>query len=81
MLPAGWQPCSSTAIHAFCYLPAESVLQIAYVSGRQAYDFPCSPEMFAQFQAAASKGSFVERVMRPYARERGWSRPSYAWPW
>jgi hypothetical protein len=81
MLPSDWQPCASDAIHAYRYLPADGVLQIAYVSGRQVYDFPCPPDLFSQFLAAASKGTFVQRVMRPYASQRGWARQPYAWPW
>jgi hypothetical protein len=80
MLPSGWGPCDSTAIEAFRYLADDSVLQIAYVAGRKVYDFPCPAALYEQFVTAASKGRFVERMLRPYARQRGWSRAPYAWP-
>jgi len=81
VLPAGWQPCASRAIRAFQYIPEHEVLQIAYVKGRHVYDFPCPNEMYEAFLAASSKGRYVQRVLRPYARARGWSRSPYPWPW
>jgi hypothetical protein len=41
MLPAGWSPCNSTAIEAYRYLAGDGVLQIAYVTGHNVYEFPC----------------------------------------
>lgn len=82
MLPTDWNHCpGSEAIEAYRYLPAEEVLQIAYVSGRKVYDFPCPPSYFEAFLRAGSAGSYVQNVLRPYAAARGWSRPSYSWPW
>lgn len=81
MLPSGWHPCDSTAIEAYCYVVGDGVLQIAYVAGRKVYDFPCPPALYEQFIGAVSKGRFVERTLRPYAGQRGWSRAPYAWPW
>jgi hypothetical protein len=81
MLPSGWQSARSSAIEAYCYLATEGVLQIAYVAGRKVYDFPCSLEIYHQFETAASKGRFVELTLKPYARGLGWSRAPYDWPW
>jgi len=81
MLPSGWQRCSSRAIAAYRFDAATEVLQVAYTSGRKIYDFPCDEPLFAGFEAAASKGQFVERVLRPHARRLGWSRPAYPWSW
>jgi hypothetical protein len=82
MLPAGWNTCSdSEAIEAYRYLRDEEILQIAYVSGRKVYDFPCPPDYFKAFLRAGSAGRFVQRTLKPYAAARGWSRPAYAWPW
>jgi len=74
-LPGDWQRSSSTAIEGYRHLPEAGVLQIVYRQGRQAYDFPCTRAMYEAFVAAGSKGRYVERVLRPYARARGWSRP------
>ncbi|HLI58102.1 MAG TPA: KTSC domain-containing protein [Solirubrobacteraceae bacterium] len=81
MLPIGWMPGQSSAIEAYRYDTPAAVLHIAYVRGRRVYDFPCPPDMFAAFERAPSRGQYVERVLRPYAQQQGWSRPSYAWPW
>jgi hypothetical protein len=82
VLPSGWNFCpSSTAIEAYRYLSEEQILQIAYVSGRKVYDYPCPESMFTEFLRAGSQGRYVERVLKPYARQRGWSRRPYAWPW
>lgn len=81
MLPTDWQPGESNAIAAFRYLAADELLEIAYHRGRAVYDFPCPPAMCGQFLQAASRGRFVQNVLRPYARQQGWSRPAYPWPW
>jgi hypothetical protein len=33
-LPNNWQPCASSAIEAFRYLPGEGVLQLVFRDGR-----------------------------------------------
>jgi hypothetical protein len=81
MIPSDWQHGGSSAIAAFRYLSGEGVLQVAYTKGRLVYDFPCPPEMYERFLSAGSRGRFVQNVMRPYARQRGWSRAGYPWPW
>lgn len=81
MLPSGWFPGNSRAIEAFRYVADDGVLQIAFVDGRKVYDFPCTAELYDRFVGAPSRGRFVNEVLRPYARQRGWSRQPYAWPW
>jgi hypothetical protein len=68
----GWQPCSSTAVAAFRFRPADGVLQLRFVDGRTAYDYPCDQALFARFLAAPSKGRFVNDVLTPHARRLGW---------
>jgi hypothetical protein len=79
--PSDWHPGGSNAIEAFRYVTADEVLQIAYQRGRVVYDFPCPPAMYDKFLQAGSRGRFVQNVMRPYARQQGWSRAAYPWPW
>lgn len=80
-IPGDWQPGQSDAIAAFRYVVADEVLQIAYHRGRVVCDFPCTSRMYDRCLHAASRGRFVQNVMRPYARRQGWSRPAYPWPW
>lgn len=81
VLPSDWQPGESNAIAAFRYVAADELLQIAYHRGRVVDDFPCPPAMYGQFVRAASRGRFVQNVMRPHARQQGWFQPAYRWPW
>jgi hypothetical protein len=74
-----WTLCSSSAVEAYRYLAADGILQIVFRQGRRAYDYPCDSAMYAAFQAAGSKGRFVDRVLRPHAERLGWSRPSWVW--
>jgi len=78
-LPNNWQPCASSAIEAFRYLPGEGVLQLVFRDGRMHYDYPCDDQLFARFRAAGSKGRFVNTVLKPHARRLGWSRQPYRW--
>jgi KTSC domain len=81
MLPNGWTPGQSSAIEAYRYDPDAEVLQVAYTQGRRVYDFPCPSDMFAEFERVSSRGTYVQQILRPYARQRGWSRAPYPWPW
>lgn len=81
MFPPDWQPGYSSAIEAYRYLAADGVLQIAFIEGRKVYDYPCPPDLFQRFVNAGSRGQFVNAVLRPYARQQGWSRAPYPWPW
>jgi hypothetical protein len=65
--PDGWQPCASTAVAAYRFLPDRGVLQLRFRDGRTAYDYPCDQRLFERFLAAGSKGRFVNDVLRPHA--------------
>jgi hypothetical protein len=43
------------------------------------YDYPCDPALMERFRAAASKGRFVNDVLKPHAQRLGWSRHPYSW--
>jgi hypothetical protein len=81
VLPGGWQPCDSKAVEAFRFLPDRGVLQLVFVEGRMAYDYPCTSDLYERFLRAPSKGRFVNEVLRPYAQRRGWapSGPLASW--
>ncbi len=79
VLPNGWQSCGSTAVEAFRYLADRGVLQLVFVDGRMVYDYPCTDSLYNQFERAASKGRFVNEVLKPYAQQRGWSATPYRW--
>jgi hypothetical protein len=79
VLRGGWQPCDSTAVEAFRFLPEREVLQLVFVEGRMAYDYPCTAELYERFMGAPSKGRFVNDVLRPYAQARGWSPRPVRW--
>lgn len=63
----GWHPCDSTAVEAFRFLRDRGVLQLVFVEGRTAYDYPCTPELYERFLRAPSKGRFVNEVLKPLA--------------
>jgi hypothetical protein len=79
VLPDGWHPCNSTAVEAYRYLTDRDVLQLVFVEGRMAYDYPCSEELYGRFLRAPSKGRFVNEVLRPYAQRCGWSPRPVRW--
>jgi hypothetical protein len=77
ILPPDWQRSRSSAIEAYRFHQQDEVLEILYRKGRKVYPFPCTQAMHEAFVAASSKGRYVERVLKRYAQERGWSRKSY----
>lgn len=80
MLPdRSWQSCDSTAVAAYRFLPDDGVLQLRFVEGRMAYDYPCTGALYERFLSASSKGRFVNEVLRPYAQGRGWSPRPARW--
>lgn len=79
VLPSGWQPCDSTAVEAFRFLPEHHVLQLLFVEGRMAYDYPCTDELYKAFLRAPSKGRFVNEVLKPYADRQGGAGPPVRW--
>jgi hypothetical protein len=74
-----WSTCTSRAVEAYRYLAQDGVLQIVFRQSRRVYDYPCDPAMHAAFERAASKGRFVDQVLKPHAQRLGWSRPSWIW--
>jgi hypothetical protein len=70
VLPDGWQPCDSTAVEAFRFLPGRGLLQLVFVDGQTAYDYPCTRELYERFLRAPSKGRFVNEVLGPATRPR-----------
>jgi KTSC domain len=79
VLPDGWQPCDSTAVEAFRFLPEREVLQLVFVEGQMAYDYPCTGDLYERFVRAPSKGRFVNEVLRPYADRQGGAGPTVRW--
>jgi hypothetical protein len=79
MLPNGWQRCISTAIEAFRLIPEREVLQLRFEDGRTQYDYPCTESLHRQFVRAASKGYFVNEVLKPYAQQRVWAVRPHPW--
>jgi hypothetical protein len=66
-----WQRCSSSAISAFRY--RNGILELVFVEGQMAYDYPCSEMLFEEFLVAPSKGRFVNGVIKPQADSSGWT--------
>jgi hypothetical protein len=79
VLPNGWQSCRSTAVEAFRFVGDSGILQVVFVEGRMVYDYPCTATMYSRFAGAASKGRFVNEVLKPYAEQRGWTSRPYSW--
>jgi hypothetical protein len=71
MLPEGWQRSRSSAVEAFRYDPDREILQLMFVDGDAAYDYPCDPHMYVEFLAAPSQGRFVNEVLKPHAERLG----------
>ena len=73
----GWQTTSSKAIRLYRFLPDQGILEIVYRgssrSSSKAYSFPCDESLYQAFLGAWSKGRFVEKTLKPYARRLGWS--------
>jgi hypothetical protein len=61
------------------YLPEQGILQVLFQEGRMTYDYPCTDALYEQFQRAASKGRFINEVLKRYAQQRGWSVTPYPW--
>ena len=70
-----WHTSTSRAVEAYRYLPSQAVLQIVFRQGRSVYDYPCDSATYAAFVRAASKGQFVDQVLKANAQRLGWSRP------
>jgi hypothetical protein len=56
----------STVIAAMDYNPERHVLTIVYRGGRGTYRYyQVSPEEYAEFRAAPSKGTYLNQVFKP----------------
>lgn len=69
----GWHRCDSSAIAAYRFDEARSLLELLFVDGRLVYDYPCDALLFEEFRLAPSKGRFVNRVLKPHAERRNWT--------
>jgi hypothetical protein len=67
MPPGTWQRSDSSAVEAFRYDADRGLLQIVFVDGLEAYDYPCPPALYERFLQADSKGRFVNQVLKRHA--------------
>lgn len=61
-------PCKSSQVHGYGYCPDTQTLamQFKQKNGVSAvYQYPCSPELYAELEAAESKGKFFGQKIRP----------------
>ncbi len=72
---AGWQSVDSRAIEAYRW--RDGVLELRFVENGQVYEYACDVALLAQFEAAESKGAFVNRVLRPL-EQRARTRAQFA---
>jgi SAM-dependent methyltransferase len=74
-LMGGWRPCDSTAVEAYRW--ADGVLSLRFVDGRGVYEYACDAALLARFEAAPSKGAFVNQVLKPL-EQRARTRREFA---
>jgi SAM-dependent methyltransferase len=72
---AGWQSVDSRAIEAYRW--RDGVLELRFVENGQVYEYACDAALLAQFEAAESKGAFINRVLRPL-EQRARTRAQFA---
>jgi SAM-dependent methyltransferase len=60
---ADWRPCDSTAVEAYRW--DDGVLELRFVDGQGVYAYSCDAALLARFEAAPSKGAFVNQVLKP----------------
>ncbi len=72
---AGWQSVDSTTIEAYRW--QDGVLELRYVDNAQTYEYPCDAALLARFEAAESKGAFVNQVLKPL-EQRARTREQFA---
>jgi hypothetical protein len=63
-----WLPLESTALNSAAYLPAERSLYLEFHSGEKYRYFEFPPELYQEFLAAESKGTFFARNIRNHFR-------------
>ncbi len=71
----GWQACDSSAIEAYRW--RDGVLELRFVDGREVYEYACDAALLARFEAAPSKGAFVNQVLKPL-EQRARTRSQFA---
>jgi SAM-dependent methyltransferase len=72
---AGWQRVASTAVEAYRW--QDGLLELRFVDNPQIYEYPCDDALLARFLAAESKGTFVNRVLKPL-EQRARTRAQFA---
>lgn len=70
-MEVGWSTCTSRAVEAYWYFSQDGVLQIVFRQGCRVYDYLCDRAMYEAFERAASKGRFVDQVLKPHAHRLG----------
>jgi SAM-dependent methyltransferase len=70
-----WRRCDSTAVEAYRW--QDGVLELRFVDGREVYQYACDAALLAQFEAAPSKGAFVNQVLKPH-EQRARTRSQFA---
>ena len=63
-----WLPLESSALNSAAYLPAECLLYLEFHSGEKYRYFNFPPELYQEFLAAESKGTFFARHIRNHFR-------------
>lgn len=63
-----WLSLDSTALKAAAYLPAERLLYLEFHSGERYRYFKFPPELYQDFLAAESKGTYFARSIRNHFR-------------
>jgi SAM-dependent methyltransferase len=72
---AGWQSVESTAVEAYRW--QDGVLELRFLDNSQVYEYACDEALLARFLAAESKGTFVNRVLKPL-EQRARTRVQFA---
>jgi hypothetical protein len=63
-----WLPLDSRALNSLAYLPAERLLYLEFHSGDQYRYFEFPPELYQDFLAAESKGTYFAQKIRNHFR-------------
>jgi SAM-dependent methyltransferase len=58
-----WRTLDSTAVDAYRW--RDGVLELRFADNAQVYEYPCDAALLARFEAAESKGAFVNQVLKP----------------
>jgi SAM-dependent methyltransferase len=72
---ARWRSCDSAAVEAYRW--EDGVLELRFVDGRDVYSYACDAALLARFEAAPSKGAFVNQVLKPL-EQRARTRSQFA---